>query len=89
MSEELKQGFVHIVINLEVFIELMKHKTIHYEVPNPLPKDAQLIHFEYNNESKEIHLYFTSEKGYPLKEGQLLSVIPVTDIRLKEVRENE
>ena len=85
----LKRGFVHVIINLDVFTAFIKNKTIHYEVLNPLPKDAQLIHFEYDNELKEIHLYFTSEKGYPLKEGQVLSTIPVTDIRLKEVKENE
>jgi len=80
---------IHIVINLEVFIERFLKSTMPQKILTPLPKDAQIIHFEYDSELKELHLYFTSEKGYLLREGQVFSSVPTTDLIFKEVRENE
>jgi len=81
---------IHIVAELEVVTELfLKSKILHFENLTPLPKDAQIIHFEYDDKAKRVHLFFVSEKGYSFKEGQILSSIPATDIVLKDIRTKE
>ena len=81
---------IHIVAELEVVTELfLKSKILHFENLTPLPKDAQIIHFECDDKAKRVHLFFVSEKGYSFKEGQILSSIPATDIVLKDIRTKE
>jgi len=48
-----------------------------FKVIRGLPIDAELIHSEYDHDSRSFDFYFTSDnKGTPLSEGALLSSLP-------------
>jgi len=89
MSEKKACRFIHVVICTKVFTESLKDDSHYFKILNPLPKDAQFIDLRYDDLTKTIHLFFTSEEGYELKEGEILSSIPVTDICFKIGAEND
>jgi len=89
MSEKKTLKFVHTAFCLEILTELLKNDSVHFKIVNPLPKDAKFFDLKYDSSTRTLHLFFTSEKGYERKEGELLSSVPVTDILFKTVKSHE
>ena len=76
---------IHKIIDFECIDHFFKETKHHFEILDPIPKDAQLIHLDYDSFRKILHLFFISEKGHFLKEGHVLSSIPSSDIVIKKL----